>query len=61
MILLALVSTFIALHNLAIPDNPVVSGVVTIVIVMGFFVFDEKMDLEDRIKGKGKYKDDYKY
>ena len=45
MILLALVSTFIALHN----------------FVFGLFAFDEKMDLEDRIKGRGKYKDDYEY
>lgn len=61
MILLAAVSTFLLFHLELTPDNVIVSGIVSLVIVFGFFALEEKLDLEDRIKGRGKYKDMYDY
>ena len=58
MILLAMVSTFLLFHLHFTPDNLILSGGIALALVFGFFAFDEKIDLEDRIKGKGKYKHD---
>ncbi len=56
MTVLALVSTFLLFHLHFTPDNVVVSGVIALVITAGFFGMEEKWDLEDRLHGRGKYK-----
>lgn len=60
MILLAAVSTFLLFHLHFTPDNLIASGVITLVLLLGGQAMNDKMDLEDRIKRRGKYKyDDY--
>ena len=56
MTLLALVSTFLLFHLHFTPDNVLLSGVVALVIVTGFFAMEEKWDMEDKLHRRGKYK-----
>ena len=56
MILLAAVSTFLLFHLHVTPDNVLVSGVITLVLLLGGQAMTDKMDLEDRLRGRGKYK-----
>ena len=59
MILLAMVSTFLLLHLHFIPDNVLVSGGITLALLIGAQALNDNVDLTDKIRKSDKFLDEY--
>ncbi len=57
MIVLAMVSTFVVINGL-IPDQWVISGIITFALCVGFHAMDDQVDKQRRT---GKYKNELDY